>query len=402
MKITGLKLYNYISPYTPKWPSAGLAGRSSGPLNVYPEYASGERIAAMRGIGGAQDGELAGCFLEITTDEGVSGIHGPITYRAQLLVVMDHLSQHIVGRDPMENRMLWDILSRFDRHARSGLMLMAISAVDIALWDLKGKILGKPVYQLLGGGRHKLRPYISTLGFSTEPELVREKALEIQSMGFGAQKWFFHYGPGHGVEGIRKNLEMAFLLRETLGEDYELMFDCWMGWDIKYAKTVFNELRQVKPMWVEEVLRPHMQDGYRILKAETDVPLSAGEHLYTRMEVNSYLRDGIFDVMQSDPEWCGGITEALRIGDMCELYGTCFIPHGHSFHAAMHVVAAMPPDISPYVECLLNIYYSKNHFYRHMPLSEDGFMYLNDTPGLGEDIDMERITRVSEVTEFAL
>jgi len=400
MKITGIKLYNYISPFTPKWPSAS---RSCGPLDVYPEYAKAPRNPNVAGVGGAGEGEISGAFIVVTTDEGISGVHGPINYRSQLLVIMDGLCNHIIGRDPLDTRMLWDIMSRYERHARSGLMLMAISAVDIALWDLKGKILGQPVYKLLGGGRNKLRPYISTLGFSTEePAHIREKALEIREMGFGAQKWFFRYGPGDGVQGMRKNLEMAFILRETLGDDYELMFDCWMGWSVTYAKTIFRELRNVKPMWVEEVLRPHMYDGYRLLKADTDVPLSAGEHLYTRMEVNQYLRDGIFDVMQSDPEWCGGITETLRIGDLCEMYGTRFIPHGHSFHPAMHVVAAMPPDICPYVECLLQIYHAKNHFYQHMPLDDEGFMVLNDTPGLGEDVDMEKITRESEIVEFTL
>ena len=399
MKITGIKLYNYISPFTPKWQNAA---RSCGLLDIYPEYNQASHNPNMRGTGGAQEGEISGAFIVITTDEGVSGIHGPITYRSQLLVIMDGLCRHIIGRDPLEHRMLWDIMSRFDRHARSGLMLMAISALDIALWDLKGKILGQPVYKLLGGGRHKLRPYISALGFSIDPGLVREKALEIREMGFGAQKWFFRYGPGDGTSGMRKNLEMAFLLRETLGDDYELMFDCWMGWSVTYAKTIFRELCQVKPMWVEEVLQPHMWDGYRILKDNTDIPLSGGEHLYTRMEVNAYLRDGIFDVMQSDPEWCGGITETLRIADLCQMYGTRFIPHGHSFHPAMHVVAAMPPDICPYVECLLQLYHSKNHFFLHMPLDNEGFMILNDTPGLGEDVDMEKVTRESEIIDFKL
>ena len=399
MKITGIKLYTYTSPYVSKWPSAG---RSCGPLDIYPEYACLDRTPNMRGVGGAGPGEIAGTFLVITTDEGVTGIHGPISYRSQLLVAVDGLSPHIIGRDPLENRLIWDVMSRFDRHARSGLMLMAISAVDIALWDLKGKILGQPVYKLLGGGRSKLRPYISTLSFSIELEKARDKALELKEMGFRAQKWFFRYGPGDGVAGIKKNLELAFMLRETLGENYELMFDCWMGWDIIYAKTVFRELSKVHPVWVEEVLRPHMQDGYRILKAETDVPLSAGEHIYTRMEANSYLRDGIFDVMQSDPEWCGGITEALRIADLCEMYGTRFIPHGHSLQPAMHVVASMPPDICPYVECLLQSYPARVHFFKHNLLDDEGFMLLNDIPGIGEDIDMEKVTAESEVTCFEL
>jgi L-alanine-DL-glutamate epimerase-like enolase superfamily enzyme len=281
-------------------------------------------------------------------------------------------------------------------------MMMAISAVDIALWDLKGKILGQPVYRLLGGGRGRVRPYMSALGFSTEPDAAREKALQIRDMGINAQKWFFRHGPSSGTAGIRKNLDMAFALRDALGPDYELMFDCWMGWDVAYARTMFRELEAVHPMWVEEVLRPHMEDGYRRLKAETSIPLSAGEHLYTRMEVNGYLRDGVFDVMQSDPEWCGGITEAMKIGDLCEVYQTTFIPHGHALMPALHVVASMPPDISPYCEYLLAIMEKKNAFYRTDRLGADGFITLNETPGLGEDLDTDRIVGTTRVRELAL
>jgi L-alanine-DL-glutamate epimerase-like enolase superfamily enzyme len=258
----------------------------------------------MRGIGGVKNGEMTNAFIVITTDEGLEGVHGPISYRAQLLVAVDGLKEHIVGRDPMENRLIWDIMSRFDRHARSGLMLMAISCVDIALWDLKGKILGQPVYKVLGGGRARVKPYISTLAFSVEPQKAKERALWLRDLGFGAQKWFFRYGPGDGIEGIHKNLELAFTLREALGKDYELMFDCWMGWTSPTRRPCCASLRPFAHVG-EEVLRPHMQDGYRILKNEVNVPLSAGEHLYTRMEVNDYLKGGVFDVMQSDPEWWG-------------------------------------------------------------------------------------------------
>lgn len=143
-----------------------------------------------------------------------------------------------------------------------------------------------------------------------------------------------------------------------------------------------------------------MADGYRKLKEETSIPLSAGEHLYTRMEVNGFLRDGSLDVMQSDPVWCGGITEALRIADLCEMYGVTFIPHGHSLLPAMHVVAAMPPDTCPYCEYLLNFMDKKCAFFAHNRLGGDGWLTINDTPGLGEEIDMERLLASETINEF--
>jgi L-alanine-DL-glutamate epimerase-like enolase superfamily enzyme len=283
-------------------------------------------------------------------------------------------------------------------------MMMAISALDCALWDLKGKILGLPVYKILGGGRSRIKAYISALGFSVEPEAARKKALEIKAMGVKAQKWFFRYGPTDGAEGIRKNLDLAFALREALGPDYELMFDCWMGWTVNYAQKIFPELEKVHPVWVEEVLRPHMLDGYRHLKSVTDIPLSAGEHLYTRMEVNTYLKENIFAVMQSDPVWCGGISECLRIAELCENYGVICIPHGHALMPAMHVVASMAADTSPYCEYLLVFMNQKNAFFKmeHISgsLETDGYLTLNDSPGLGEEIDRERLVSEEVIHSF--
>ncbi|MCL2831868.1 MAG: hypothetical protein FWD78_01735 [Treponema sp.] len=393
MEINSVKIIRRTCAFEPKYKSET---RSVGPLDAYEEFSVQERRGAAKG----ETGKKSGFFVEITTDEGISGEYGIIESRPELLTIMDGLSDLIIGRDPMENRMLWDIMSRFDRHSRSSIMMMAISALDIALWDLKGKILGQPVYKLLGGGRSKIKPYISTLSFSVEPEAAKKKALEIKAMGITAQKWFFRYGPSDGTAGIRKNLDLAFTLRDTLGENYELMFDCWMGWTVNYAQKIFHELEKVRPVWIEEVLRPHMADAYRQLRSCTNIPLSAGEHLYTRMEVNGYLKENIFSVMQSDPVWCGGISEALRIADLCEMYGVTFIPHGHSLMPALHVVAAMPPDTCPYCEYLLNFMDQKNAFFKSRPIDSEGFISLNESPGLGEELDKTRLLSAEEVHSF--
>ena len=392
MKITGINIVKKTCRFERRYISET---RQVNQLDAWDEFAfrpykSGEE----------DTGKRSGHFIEITTDEGFTGQYGIIESRPELLTVMDSLKNLIIGRDPLENRMLWDLMSRSDRHARSGIIMMAISALDTALWDLKGKILGQPVYKLLGGGRHKVRPYISALGFSTEPEAAKKRALEIKAMGIKAQKWFFRYGPSHGAEGLRKNLDLAFSLREALGEDYELMFDCYMGWTVNYARRIFTELEDVKPIWVEEVLRPQMTDGYRQLRDSTNIPLSAGEHLYTRMEVNTFLKENIFAVMQSDPVWCGGITEALRIAELCEIYGVTFAPHGHALMPAVHVVASMPQDTCPYCEYLLIFMDSKNAFFNNRPIDSEGYIHLNETPGLGEEIDEEKLLSSEIITGF--
>ena len=143
-----------------------------------------------------------------------------------------------------------------------------------------------------------------------------------------------------------------------------------------------------------------MLDAYRQLREMTTIPLSAGEHLYTRMEVNSYLKDNIFAVMQSDPVWCGGITESMRIADLCEMYGVTFAPHGHALMPALHVVAATPPDTAPYCEYLLIHMDQKNGFFKPRPIDKEGYIALNDNPGLGEDIDKERLISSEVVHAF--
>ncbi|GHU79280.1 L-rhamnonate dehydratase [Clostridia bacterium] len=399
MKITGIKIIRRTIWFEPRYRAVA---RSCGPLDIWDEYNARGRETVKNRAPDKGGGEVSGNFLVVTTDEGFEGCSGPVENRSELLTAVDGLAQHIVGRDPLNNRMIWDIMSRFDRHSRAGLMMMAISAVDIAIWDLKGKILGQPVYRLLGGGRERIRPYFSTLAFSLDIQEATKMAKDIKALGVRAQKWFFRWGPAEGAEGMRKNLDLAFALRDAVGPDYELMFDCWMGWTVNYAKAAFRELETVRPMWVEEVLRPHMLDGFRKLREETDIPLSSGEHFYTRMEVNQFLKDNIISVMQSDPVWCGGITECLRIADLCEMYGATFIPHGHEMMSAMHIVATMPPDVSPYCEYLLCHMDRKNAFFKEKRLGEDGWLTINDTPGLGEEIDEERMISAETVTEFKL
>ena len=130
------------------------------------------------------------------------------------------------------------------------------------------------------------------------------------------------------------------------------------------------------------------------------MPLAAGEHFYTRMEVNTYLKENIFTVMQSDPAWCGGITEALRIADLCEMYGVTYIPHGHTLMPAVHVAASMPQDTCPYCEYLLIYMDLANAFFKHHQIDSEGFISLNETPGLGQELDEERILSSEVIHSF--
>jgi len=171
-------------------------------------------------------------YMKIITKEGLEGVYGPIDKEAAI-VVESQLKPVLVGMDALAGEMVWEKLFRNNRHSRAGHYMMGISAVDNALWDFRGKYFNVPVYQLLGGPtRNDVEFYGSCLGFSVEPDAVKQRCLIVQKMGFRSQKWFFAYGSGDGPAGLMKNIELVKVLRETLGNETDLMFDAFMGWDL--------------------------------------------------------------------------------------------------------------------------------------------------------------------------
>jgi len=190
------------------------------PIDVYPEHdmeGPGEwnvvKIAPNRY-------RVRGTFIEVESDEGVSGLFGPIgapVGDVEAFIINRKLKPLLLGSDPMEIEKLWDKMYRFLVHGRRGYGIMAISAVDCALWDLVGKALNKPVYALLGGPtRGKLQAYASMLGFSVEPLKAGERARRYADMGFKHQKWFMRYGPQHGVKGFERSLELVKAIRDAV------------------------------------------------------------------------------------------------------------------------------------------------------------------------------------------
>ncbi|OPZ10552.1 MAG: L-rhamnonate dehydratase [candidate division BRC1 bacterium ADurb.BinA364] len=289
-------------------------------------------------------------------------------------------------------------MARSDRHARSGHLMMAISAVDIALWDLRGKHFGAPVYRLLGGpARPRLSAYASMGGESHNPAEAAQAAREALQRGYTAQKWFFRHGPGSGPAGMRENLEWARAIREAVGEQTELMFDCWQGWDVPYAIAIGRELAALRPTWIEEPLPANRPDGFRRIREATGIPLSTGEHHYTRFDVRPFLESGAIEYCQADPEWTGGITELLKICALAAAYDVKVIPHGHHIVAAAHVVASQSPGLCPKVEYLLRHKERMQFFQKTVWRPENGWLELPDSPGLGVELDEAKIERREEI-----
>ncbi len=291
-------------------------------------------------------------YLEIDTDEGITGIFGPI-FEDQAFQIDTRLRPHLIGRDPLASEYLWDVMDRHDRHARRGTLMMAISAVDIALWDIRGKAAGLPIYRLLGGPPRQAVPaYVSTLGYSLEPEAVVRRALQFRDEGFKAQKWFFRYGPAHGPEGMERNIALVRLLRETLGDDTDLMFDAWLGWDLPYATEMGKRMAPYHPRWLEEPVQPDRIASYAELRRATGIPIAGGEHEYTRWGFKVLLDAEGVDVVQADPDWTGGISELAKICVLASAYDRRGTPRPLD-PAGLHVIASQSPAVCPMLEFLM-------------------------------------------------
>lgn len=358
------------------------------PLDVYEQY---RRPAYQDHPGGTVRVATKAIYLRIRTAGGPDGLYGPIDHETAI-VVREQLRPFLRGKDALASSKLWDQMYRSYRHSRDGIFMMAISAVDNTLWDVKGRVYGVPVYRLLGGPtRPSVEMYASCLGFSLQPEAVRKRCLAIQAQGYRYQKWFMGYGPGSGPEGMRKNVELAALLRETLGEDAEIMFDAYHSWNVDYALEWAHQVERYRPYWIEEASQPEDVESFAILRRSTTIPVASGEHFYGRWEVARYLEAKALSVVQADPEWCGGISELVRIGTVASLHDVLVIPHGHSLHAALHVIASQPPMTFPLGEYLVNKMRNYYHFEKNPPFPEKAHIALPTGPGFNIELDPAKI-----------
>jgi L-rhamnonate dehydratase len=338
-------------------------------------------------------------YLRIRAGDGLEGLYGPIDDEAAV-VVARQLRGFLMGKDALAGETLWDQMDRSNRHARAGHYMMAISAVDNALWDLRGRYYKVPVYRLLGGPtRASVEAYGSCLGFPVEPEAAAPKAAALKAEGFRCQKWFLAYGPGDGPEGLKKNVELVRALREAVGEEAELMFDAYNGWQLDYALAWAKQVERYRPRWIEEAFPPDKMEAFVALRRATSVPVATGEHLYGRWEAHRYLEAGAISVVQSDPEWCGGITELVKICGMAPVFDALVIPHGHSLHAALHVVASQSPAVCPLVEYLITKMRDYYWFEKRQLAPVKARLELPDGPGFGIEFDEGKVEK-RETAQF--
>ena len=391
MKITRLRLRELTGSFTTE--TAFWEERLQRPIDVYPEHRA---VASNYGMPELlEDGRyrLRSVFLEIETDEGVTGLAGPVAHDVAYMIDQQ-FARLLIGEDPTANERLWDMMYRDAVHGRKGVSMMAISAIDCGLWDLRGKWLGVPVHRLLGGPvRETLPAYASALGYSLEPDKVRAQAARFIAEGYTATKWFPRGAPTDGRDGIRRNIELARTLRDAIGPDNDFMLDAWMSWDTPYTVMMSEVLEEFRPRWLEEPTMPDMIDACAQARRRSRVPIATGEHEYTRWGIKQLLDAGAADVLQPDTYWAGGITEMVKIAALASCYGVPVIPHGHSVPANVQLSAALPIPSVPLVEYLVKWNELHQFFWAEPVKPVNGMVTVPTGPGMGVALDPVKIER---------
>jgi L-alanine-DL-glutamate epimerase-like enolase superfamily enzyme len=331
---------------------------------------------------------LGWLIVEIECDDGTVGIgNAALAPHATKTTIDTYLKPLLIGTDPLDSEYLWQSMYRRTLpFGRKGIGMTAISAVDLAIWDAKGKILGQPVFKLLGGRtKAKLPVYASRL-YSQPLDSLYAEAKAYADAGYSAVKIRFGWGPKDGVAGINKNLDLVRTAREAIGPDVDLMADCYMGWSLEYAKRMLRALAPHNLRWVEEPVIADDLAGYSELRALNYVPISGGEHEFTLHGFRQALDLKAFDIAQFDVNRVGGITAAKKVTDLCEAHDVTVIPHAgqmHNYHVSMSSYAAPISEYFPKVPVEVG-----NELFWYVfdgePVAERGFVDLsNDNPGFG-------------------
>ena len=334
------------------------------------------------------------CVVEIQTDEGLVGTGWCEDYAgATSAIVENHLTKILVGADPLERSRLWDQLFRSTMpYGRKGPALYAVSAIDIALWDLAGKHFGQPVYELLGGRARDVVPvYASHLHFTNEDEFVAE-ATEYVRRGFKAMKMRFLHGPADGLAGLRRNVELVQMLRAAVGDDIDIMADAYMGWDLEYALRMCRALEPFDMKWVEEPLLPDQIREYATLRRDSPVPIAAGEHETTRYGFAQIIEAQALDIIQFDIGRVGGFSEARKVCALAQAAGLPVYTHAYGM-PTLHLATSDPAvGMVEYFPVPVWDDVTEAPHFDGAAIPEGGQVSIGDAPGLGATLSLAGFT----------
>jgi L-rhamnonate dehydratase len=340
--------------------------------------------------------------VEVFTDAGLVGIgNAALSPRVTKQTIDVYLKPLLIGADPFDVEFLWQLMYRKTMaFGRKGVGMTAISAVDIALWDLLGKATKQPVFRLLGGRTKKKIPvYASRLYSQPLDELAAETKV-YKDAGYTAMKMRFGWGPVDGAAGMRKNVDLVRTIREVVGDGVDIMADAYMGWNLDYARRMIPLLEPYHLRWLEEPVIPDDMHGYASLKAMNRIPIAGGEHGFTQYEFRDMLEMRAVDYIQFDTNRVGGITQAKKISALAESFAVPVVPHAGQMHNYHIVMASLNSPMAEYfppvdVEVGNELFW---YIFSGEPTPKNGCIDLSDdVPGLGLTIKEDALSNFSVI-----
>jgi len=380
--MTGTPTIREVRAYTVRGGGADYHDQNAGhwiddhiatPMSVYPEYRQSRQSFGINVLGTL--------VVEIEASDGTVGFSVTTAGEIGAFIVEKHLARFLEGRAVTDIERIWDQMYKATLYyGRRGVVLNAISGVDLALYDLLGRIRQVPVFELLGG---PVRDELQFYATGARPDRAKE-------LGFIGGKMPLHHGPAEGEEGLRKNIELLADMRERVGDDFWLMYDCWMSLDVDYATRLAHAASDHGLKWLEEALIPDDYWGYAELRkrAPSSMLITTGEHEATRWGFRQLLETGV-DLIQPDVGWCGGITELIKISALADAHGTMVVPHGSSVYSYHFVVTRTN---SPFAEFLMmhptaeEVVPMFSPMLTGEPVPVNGRLKVPETPGFGVEL----------------
>ncbi len=354
-----------------------------------------------------QGGHANWIFVKLYTNTGLTGV-GECSmekHRLEIVQALESMKDFLVGKDPFQIEHIWNSLYKQTFWFGQLITLCALSGVEQALWDIKGKELGVPVYEFLGGKlRDKVRAYANAWAFSKSvidhrpedtPEIVARNAEEMVSKGFTAMKWdpFRFGGQVISKEEEKCAIECVKTVREAVGPDIDLMIECHGRFNMWSAIRMAQKLEPFDPFFYEEPIPPDNVDAMAEVQRSINLPIATGERLYTRWDFRALFEKHAARIIQPDICHAGGILELKKIAAMAETYYISVQPHNSSGPiatlASLHLDASIPNFIIqelfyPYIE-------RYNEILTEPIVYEGGYLKVPAGPGLGSDINEDAI-----------
>jgi len=350
------------------------------------------------------------CIVKVTSDTGHVGWGEGYGPAGMIKAGIEHLTPFVIGQHPLETETIWSIMYRRTMDfARSGVLVSAISAIDVALWDLKGRILELPVHILLGGKkRDTIIPYATGMYFTDDSvmsDALSKEAVHYAQLGYKGMKMKV----GLDIEADIANVKTV---REAIGPDIDLMIDANHAYNLREAVQLANAVEKYNIYWFEEPISPEYYDQYSELRTKTSIPIAGGECEYLRFGFQTLLKSRSVDIVQPDICASGGLTEAKRIAGIASVYGVEVIPHtwgsGIAIAAAMHFVAnldSMPGRLkSPtsYIEYDQTENGLREELTTTDMIFDNGLIVISDTPGLGFEVNEDALYKYAQSPQNGL